>query len=376
MSSGEPSSAESPRMRTRTLLAEAVKEAWAQKVPSLLTLLVTAATCVVTLMTLGQGAAQQHELATALESSGARVLTVTDTASRDVITPTTMALIRSMTGVESAVALSAPVDVVNTAIPGVEKVPAWQADDPSVIVTPSVGRQDLPGQASGTDEVLAALRMATASGSVRSADSLTRYDVTASGRPGPAYADLAHGLIVTGGPMTAYRQVRIVATDVGRMDELTAAVTDLLGSQDATDLTVETSSALARASTLFSDSATRATHRALLIILGAGAFFSALVTLTDVLLHRRQMGRRRALGITRLDLTTLTALRMGVPAAAGALIGTTGAAAAARPLLHVAVPPDYAIAVGVLAAAAAAAAAVPPAAWASRRDPVAVLRTA
>nr|WP_300338720.1 FtsX-like permease family protein [Actinomyces sp.] len=363
------------RMRLPALVAEAVREAWAQKVPSLLVLLVVAATCATALTVLGHGVAQQREMSQALESAGARVLTVTDTRSRGVIDATVMSIVRSMTGVESAVALSAPVDVVNVAIPGTPRVPAWQADRPELVTTLSLGRQDSPGQASASPQVLQALRLATSSGAVRSPDELTRYDVTATGTPSAAFEDLAVGLVVRGGEQTVYRQLRVTVTDLGAMPAVQAAVTDLVGGWDPQAITVQTPSALTQASALFSDQVSAANRATLLLILAAGAFFSALVTLTDVLLHRRQMGRRRALGITRGALTALTTARMLAPAGLGALLGTAGALTTGRVWLGVAVPWDYAGAIAVLATVVAGLAAVAPAAWASRRDPVSVLRT-
>lgn len=361
--------------RPLALVAEAVREAWAQKVPSLLVLLVVAATCATALTTLGQSAAQQAQMAATLESAGARVLTVTDMKSRGVINPTVMDLIRGMNGVEEAVALSAPRDVVSVTIPGTPRVPAWEADRPDLLATLTLGRQDAPGQAAATPEVLDTLRLATSSGAVASPDQLTRYDVTATAAVKPAYEDLGSGLIVRGGPDTVYRQVRVIVTDVGALPAVQAAVTDLVGGWDPQAVSIETPGALTQASQLFSDAAARASHTTLLLILAAGAFFSALVTLTDVLLHRRQMGRRRALGITRTGLTVLTTVRMCVPALFGAGVGTAGAWAVAYWRLSVRVPLDYTLAIAVLASAVAALAAVAPAAWASRRDPVSVLRT-
>lgn len=364
------------RPSARALAAEALREAWAQKIPSLLIMLVVAATCATALVTLGQGAAQRAQMAATLESAGGRVLSVTDVQSRGVITPTVMDLIRGMNGVEEAVALSAPHDVVSATIPGTPRVPAWEADRPELITAIALGRQDAPGQAAATPEVLSLLRLATSSGAVTSPDHLIHYDVTATGTPRPAYSGLAQGLIVRGGPDTIYRQVQVVVTDVGALPAVQAGVTDLVGGRDPQAVSIEAPGALAQASQLLSGSAERAAHATLLLILSAGAFFTALVTLTDVLLHRRQMGRRRALGITRTGLTVLTTLRICAPAVLGAALASAIAWSVTAWRLAVRVPADFTVAVTVLAVVVSAVAALVPAAWASRRDPVSVLRTA
>lgn len=134
--------------------------------------------------------------------------------------------------------------------------------------------------------------------------------------------------------------------------------------------------ALTTASELFSDQVLRGQHTTLLLILTAGGFFSALVTLTDVLLQRRHLGRRRALGITRSALTFLTTARMLYPALMGASAGTLLSVSIAHVTLGIAIPREYAAAIVILTSFAAGLAALLPAIWASQRDPVRVLRSA
>ena len=59
----------------------------------------------------------------------------------------------------------------------------------------------------------------------------------------------------------------------------------------------------------------------LLLILGAGGFFVAAVVLADVLIRRRDLGRRRTLGVTRADLIALVSLRTLITALLGAALG-------------------------------------------------------
>ena len=113
----------------------------------------------------------------------------------------------------------------------------------------------------------------------------------------------------------------------------------------------------------------------LLLILGAGAFFVAIVVLADVLIRRRDLGRRRTLGIGRADLVLLVAVRTAAPAVLGAVVGAgTGYAVVVGQ--GGALGLDFVAGVAVLAALTAVAASLLPAAFAAFRDPVRVMRTA
>ncbi|MDN6567119.1 MAG: hypothetical protein L0K65_08740, partial [Actinomyces sp.] len=94
-----------------SLLGEALRSAWAQKIPSALIVLVTAAMSVSALTTVGQAAARDRDIREQLDLAGARALTVTDSLGQGLITPALLALVRDTSGVEQAVALSTPLDV-------------------------------------------------------------------------------------------------------------------------------------------------------------------------------------------------------------------------------------------------------------------------
>lgn len=114
-------------------------------------------------------------------------------------------------------------------------------------------------------------------------------------------------------------------------------------------------------------------YQLLLLILGVGGFFVATVVLADVLIRQRDLGRRRTLGVSRADLVAMVGLRSVACAVPGALLGCLAAVLAMRSTEGVAL--DYAAATAVLAVLTAGIAALPAAAFASRRDPVAVMRT-
>ena len=101
----------------------------------------------------------------------------------------------------------------------------------------------------------------------------------------------------------------------------------------------------------------------------------AIVVLADVLIRRRDLGRRRTLGIGRADLVLLVAVRTAAPAVLGAVVGAgTGYAVVVGQ--GGALGLDFVAGVAVLAALTAVVASLLPAAFAAFRDPVRVMRTA
>lgn len=112
----------------------------------------------------------------------------------------------------------------------------------------------------------------------------------------------------------------------------------------------------------------------LLLILGVGAFFVGTVVLSDILIRRRDLGRRRTLGATRADLTALVTVRTITPAAIGALVGSLAASVVNASAGYPA-PLDFTVAVAVLAVLTASLGALLPAGYAARRDPVNIMRT-
>ena len=89
----------------------------------------------------------------------------------------------------------------------------------------------------------------------------------------------------------------------------------------------------------------------------------AIVVLADVLIRRRDLGRRRTLGIGRGDLILLVAVRTAVPALLGAVLGS-GAGYAVVAGQGGTLGVDFVAAVAVLAALTALLASLAPAAFA------------
>ncbi|WP_099332096.1 ABC transporter permease [Actinomyces minihominis] len=360
-------------MKPSALLTEGSRSAWAQKISSGLVLIVVAVICFTALSTVGRAVANDRELAATMETEGSRLLTVTDSGMNDLINTALLGVVQGISGVESAVALSLPTDVHVGAVPGGEPVPLWRISDVTRVATLDRGRTPLPGEATVTAEVQSKLGLVEPAGYVESREAV-QFPVVSRSVVRPGFSDLANGALVQADEQTQYNQLRVVIASVEEVETVQKAVLTSLGAFDPSTVSIESPRALNTLAALLNSQLARYNQALLAMILGVGAIFIAIVTLSDVLLHRKELGRRRALGATRLDLSLLTVLRVVVPAGVGALVGSVSAIAFYA-LDNINLPLSFVAAVAWLAVITAGLAATVPAVWASMRDPVSVLRT-
>ncbi len=360
-------------MKPGALIAEAGRTAWAQQIPSAFTVIVVAVMCFTALATAGRATANDQELADSLEQAGSRLLTITDSGQISVVTPALVGVANGIDGVETAVALAPATDVYPGSIKGGTLVPLWEVSDLSAISELDLGRRPWPGEATVDQRVQDALGLEYPAGFVTARNGMQTPIVSRS-IVSPAFEDLAVGVLAQAVPDTSFTQLRVVIRDVSEAGQVQRAVLGLFGTVDPTDLSVDSPRALNTISELVKGQLGRYNQSLLSMILGVGALFIAIVVLADVLLHRKELGRRRALGATRSDLSVLTVVRTMIPGTVGALVGC-GAAWALYAYGGTLISVSFTVAVGLLAVVASGLAAALPAAWASMRDPVSVLRT-
>ncbi|MCD4550223.1 ABC transporter permease [Schaalia sp. lx-260] len=118
-----------------------------------------------------------------------------------------------------------------------------------------------------------------------------------------------------------------------------------------------------------------ASHRILIIsVLGAGAGATMLMIWALVLLRRKDLGRRRALGASRLMILGLMLGQVGLLTSLGAGVGAIVSMMAMAFFEHLSPPIDFMSAVIILIAAASTVLSIIPALWAANRDPLCELR--
>lgn len=365
-------------MRLLELLREAAAASLAGRVSSSLILVVVALTCAASLLTVGQQAAAERRLEAELGRPAARTLTITDDKDSRRITTPAVAMLSSLDLAEHVVAFGTPQDVVNGALgEGSTKssivVLAGETADAFELTR---GRMPRPGahEALISEGSRNALGMSSASGVVE-ADSGQQWNVVGSFRARTPFEQLDSFAIVFDAPPDAtYRQIQVTASSVSAVSELQAAVLAVLAPKPG-ELAIQSPISEADVSAKAQGQLTSFGRSLLLLIFAVSTVFVAVVVLADTLIHRRDLGRRRTLGITRTDLVLLVALRATIPAALGAVVATAGILVVAA-LRGTPIPPSFAIAVAFLATLASTLAAIAPAIFAAWRDPVAVMRVA
>lgn len=362
-------------MRLGHLIREALASARSAPVPSALVLFVVAAMCCASVLTVGRQAAAEDALAEVLAGPQARTLTVTDTRG-GVLTGPTVTLLTGLSGTEAVVAREQPVDAVNGVLGlGAQPVAVVALHGRiETVLDLREGRWPGPGEAIVPIALLATLRLAAPAGYLETSDG-SQWQIVGSFTARAPFEDL--NAVVVWLPestsTTQISQVHLVAESPEQASAMRNSALAIIAA-DSSALQLSGPTAASASAETITGQLTDFGRSLLLLILGAGAFLVAVVVLADVLIRRRDLGRRRTLGITRGDLIALVTLRTTVSATLGAGLGSAaGYLWAAR--LDGAVPVDFTVAVAVLGALTAAAACLPPAAFAAARDPVEVMRT-
>lgn len=362
-------------MTLRILLREAAISARVALVPTTLVLLVVAAMCLAAIVTVGRQAAVEAAVEERLASPAARTLTINDTGASGALTPAVVGSMSRIAGVQAVIARRSPVDAVNGALgQGSPRVAVTEIlGTPETVIRIIEGRRPGVGEAVLSEATRQSIGLDEAAGYLEATDG-RQWAIVGEFSAIPPFEDLEDLAIAGADPTNVgpTRQVQVTAAHRDQVNQVTQAAL-ALAAADPQRTQVDRPSALNENNQAITGQLAGLGRSLLLLILGTGAFLVAIVVLADVLIRRRDLGRRRTLGITRPDLVTLVTLRTSLPAFLGATVGTIIGAALIRPTGPV--PLAFCIAVSTLALTTAVIAALPPAIYASSRDPVEVLRT-
>lgn len=365
-------------MKARLVLREAWQMVASSKVPSFLVVLLVMTMCAGTILTVGRTGATEAQVRERLESAGSRLLIVTDTSPQGQhVSPAVVYSSDGLSTVERAVGLLNAIDVVIGEIGrGGEKVPAWGITGNIAHVAeltggsmPGPGEAIVSGQAMdrlGLDEPVGWTRLESDAG-------LFDLNVVGSFAPRPPFEDYGTGILYV--PPTAGRSDRleVILGDSHDVQSTQLVILHVINAP-VEDLRIESLIGAAELQRQVLGDVSTFGRALLLGVLGAGAALVAVVTLTDVLVRRADLGRRRALGATRLTIITLVMLRTAYAAFVGALLGTV-IAGIVTGRMDAAPPMTFMAGVGVLSIIAAIVSTLPPAVFTAQRDPVGVLRT-
>jgi len=347
----------------------------AQKAPTITVAVLVGAMCATPLVTVGRTEAAQVQIAERLEAAGSRHLRITDVNSIGFMTPSVVATAGGFDSVQVAIGIGSPIDVAPAHLGmGGTKVTAWPlVGDLGGAVDLVQGRWPQAGEAivSATAQQMLGLDHPVGVVEDRSG---SQFAVVGSYAAESPFEQFAEGVIIVD-DRVAVRSLDIITTTAATAPPTQVAVLALLARPDPSDLNVESPETLAQIQASVTSDVGNYGRGLLLLVLAGGSALVAVVALADVLLRRKDLGRRRALGATRALLVVLVVARTGLAGLGGALLAT-GITSAAMSRTGDIPALDFTAGTVILAVLTAAVAAVPPAILAAFQDPVRVLRTA
>lgn len=361
-------------MRTGALLRESLIAAGRRPTPTIMIALLVAAACIATLVTVGRTAAAEQQILERLDTAGARLVSAQDTSSQNMILPASVVALNAAAGVERAVALSIPGDATTQAQgDGGRKIPLWELQgEASDLASITSGRLPGPGEAIISVAEAAAAGFSSPSGAVTiGARSWSIVGIFNARAP---FEQLNDGIIAYAEPATVTPLLYVVARSAGDTGDVANLIRSVIAPTAPTDLSISQPAALAQLQGDVTADLGGLGYSLLIIILTAGSGLVAIVVFADTLVRRADLGRRRALGMSRSALVGFLLTRTAAGAVPGAMLGCLGAFLGLMGL-SAAPPMEFAIGVGALAVIAALVACLPPAVAAAFSDPVRVLRT-
>lgn len=363
-------------MRLDALLREAWTSAWASKVPTILIILVTAAMCFTTSATAGRNAALQSQLNSRIADAGAKVITATDTGNDGFLTRTAVDSLAALDTVDTMIVLTSPGTWTNEVfgwggptLTGHGVIGGGMAS----AVTLTSGRWPDAGEAIIADGALSTLRLAAPSGALVDKAQRT-YSIVGSFTATGPFADLNDTALYPADEDAVGLEARLTVSDLSLLTPTERSLRRMLSPTNPSNLKLTSPRTLAGVGIEVGSDVSTAGYETTLVVLVSGALFTGAVSLADVLIRRRDLGRRRTLGITRGDLMALICLRTTSCALVGAALGLLVAQLAGI-WLGGRAPLSHSIAAGVLVAVSALIATIPAGILAASRDPASVLRT-
>lgn len=345
-----------------------------QPVATVVTAVIVAAVCAVIISTTGQTVAAERDVLGRIDDAGTRTIVVEDTQGGAAFDASVVERVAALADVEWAVGFGAASDVRPAGLAGAQAVAIrpFFGSLPDLIATS--GWDQKPGTALAGVDAISLLGFETAAGPVQPTGDGAPVGVVGWVRADPPLDFLNRALLTV--PTGDEAVIRVVALAVApqRVPALAAAIAAVLDPADPTSVAIQTSETLVQVRAAVQGELGTYGRNLITLILAAGLVLSALNVYGVVTTRRRDFGRRRALGASRLDIialvTTQTVSTAFVGAAAGATVGTL----IVDRTLGTAPQPAFTIAVAVLAVIATAIAAIPPATVAAYRDPVRILR--
>lgn len=310
-----------------------------------------------------------------IDDAGTRTIVVEDTEGRADLAVDVVHRIEALVGVQWAVGFGPTRDVRAAGLNGAAPVPVRALFGELPEPTSTSGWQGRPGTAVVGSAALNALGFTAAAGPIQLVGPQGREIGVVGWLHAGAPLEFLNRSVLTvpesGEPVA---RVIVLADSAQRVPGLAHAIETVIDAADPTSLTIETSGSLLQVRAAVQGELGSWGRNMVALVLAAGLILTALNVLGAVTTRRRDFGRRRALGASRLDIAVLVAGQTLAIATMGAAAGVAIGTAVMAGVVGTAADVEFSIAVTVLAVLAAAIASLPPALIAAFRDPVRILR--
>ncbi|WP_406245399.1 ABC transporter permease [Microbacterium sp. M] len=193
----------------------------------------------------------------------------------------------------------------------------------------------------------------------------------------PDYLEFLEPAVFVPGDLEPASRIGLLVAVVSHpryIEPVSVLVKQLLGNVDADQITVETSVEFANLRSIVGSQLGWSGRTLVFILLGITAFLAATVQYGSVLMKRRDYGRRRALGATRMLVASIVIGQALLQSIVGSIIGCAVSFAVITIIGDPQPPWTFYLGVGILAILTGLIAAIIPSAVASRRDPLKELR--
>lgn len=360
--------------RATNLFAEAIRVGWSQPVASSVTALIVAAVCGVIVSTTGQTVVLEREVLGRIDDAGTRAIVVEDVDGRAAFEAGVVDRIDSLSGIEWAIGFGIANDVRPKGLAGAPAVPIrpyFGTLPPAIETSPW---HPSPGTALAGHQAIATLGLKTAAGPVDLSTDGSEVGVVGWLDADPPLDFLDRSLLIVATDGDAVIRIVALAASAERVPSLRSAIASLLDPADATSVAIETSDSLVQVRAAVDGELGTFSHTIVIGALLAGLVLTALNVFGAASARRRDFGRRRALGASRLDIAVLVTMQTAATAICGAIIGASVGTLIVHLQIGSVPEADFTVAVATLAVMTSSFAALPPALFAAFRDPVRVLR--
>ena len=363
-------------MIVTAFLREILASIWSQKVFTTVSALLIAGATVTILMTSGRSVAAETAVLHTLDQQGTRTLAIQARGEKPILPTALVEDIAAIPLVESAVGFGPVRDVTAAGVPDGPRVGSRTVYG-NLGPHPPAQPQKIGLLAWTSDRASQTLGLPSGAGSIRLVDGV-EYQV-AGNLQVPEYLEPFEPLTVVpvsaddadGAQLSTIVVLARTPQDVALVGRLLTSLTSDLPREN---LTIASSEGMAALRSAVSGELTRQARAIVLGVLAAATAVTMVNVWGSVLMRRKDVGRRRALGATRFTIIALVVGQVVLTAAAATVVGVLASLGWLALTTSPAPEAEYVAAVAVALVTAAAVAALVPAAVAANRDPLRELR--